>query len=87
MEQVLMKAEPLTASARLRADLRDKILSRMADRKMTRTQAGKTIGFTAAQMSLLYRGDDVFSADRLADAAQTLDLRLTLRASRPYVRK
>lgn len=71
-------------SARLRAHLRERIIDRIADLKMTRQQAGEAMGFNKSQMSRLMADEDVFSFDRLADAAEGVSLVVRVTATRPW---
>ena len=71
-------------SARLRAQLRDRILRRIAELKLLDIQAAEQLGFSAGQMSRLRRGEDVFTLDRLIDAAAKIGVSVRISATRPY---
>ena len=64
-------------SAALRAQLRKKILARVAALELVQTAAAEQLGITASQMSRLSAGEDIFSLERLVDAA--VQARLTTR--------
>jgi predicted XRE-type DNA-binding protein len=76
-----------TPSAYLRAQLREHMLSRITGLKLTRAQAAEAMGFNKSQMSRFMAGEDLFSLDRLADAAAALGLNLRLSATRPWERR
>lgn len=73
-------------STRLRAQLRECITKRIDEMHMTRTAAGKALGLTPAQMSRLAARQDIFSLDRLVDAAPAIGLTVRLSATRRYER-
>ena len=73
-------------SARLRAQLRERIVRRIDEARMTRTAAGKLLGLSPAQMSRLGAGQDIFSLDRLVDAAAAIGLTMRLSATRHHRR-
>lgn len=71
-------------SSRLRAHLRERIIDRIADLKMTRQAAGEAMGFNKSQMSRLMADEDLFSFDRLVDAAEGVGLIVRVTATRPW---
>lgn len=70
-------------SIRLRALLRASILDRVAELGVSQKQAGEKMGLTQQQVSRLTAGEDVFSFDRLVDAAAGIDLEVRVNAVRP----
>jgi predicted XRE-type DNA-binding protein len=66
-------------SAPLRAQLRDRILSRIVEPKLKDFEAAGRLGLSAGQMSRLRQGEDVFTLDRLIDAA--VNIGITVRMS------
>ena len=74
-------------SSNLRQQLRKRIQTRLDEIDMTRKQASNTTRLTIAQMSRLCNGYDVFSLDRLVDAAECIGLSVEIRAVRPYTRE
>jgi len=77
-----MAAKPL--STRLRAQLRKRINQRIAELKLNRSGAAEELGFTPSQMTRFAQGEDIFSLDRLVDAADAIGLSVRLTATRPY---
>ena len=71
-------------SARLRAQLRKRILARIAELKLMDFEAAEQLGLSAGQMSRLRQGEDVFTLDRLIDAAVHIGLSVRMTATRPY---
>ena len=71
-------------SAPLRAQLRERIISRIAELKLRDIEAAAQLGLSAGQMSRLRAGDDIFSLDRLIDAAANLGISVRMSATRPY---
>ena len=69
-------------SIRLRKLIREKIRARIEALDMTRAAAGKKLGMNKAQMSRLFDDQDIFSLDRLVDAASTVGLEVRLTAVR-----
>ena len=80
-----MPAKP--PSAVLRAQLRDRIVRRIDELHLARPAAGDMLGFTPAQISRLAAGQDIFSLDRLVDAAAGIGLTAHLSATRHYERE
>ena len=68
----------------MRAELRRKILARVKELALSQSAAAERLGLSRAQMSRLVAGADVFSLDRLVDAAVRVDLKVRLQATRPY---
>ena len=79
-----MPAKPL--SARLRKLLRSRISKRIDEMHLNRSRAAKALRFTPAQATRLADDEDIFSLDRLVDAANALGLSVRLTVTRPYER-
>ncbi len=77
-----MPAKP--PSAKVRALLRKRITERIADLNLNKSDAAAALGFTRAQMSRFAAGEDIFSLDRLVDAASPIELSVRMTATRPY---
>ena len=73
-------------SAALRARLRARIISRIAELKLKDFEAAEELGLAPGQMSRLRTGDDVFTLDRLIDAAANIGIAVRMTATRPYRR-
>ena len=73
-------------SAILRAQLRERILSRITQLALTNVEAAARLGLSPAQLSRLRSGADIFTLDRLIDAAANLDITVRMSATRPYGR-
>ena len=71
-------------SSILRAALRRKIRERVAELDVTAAAAARRLGLSPAQMSRLNRDEDIFTLDRLIDAAARIGLTTRLTATRPY---
>jgi predicted XRE-type DNA-binding protein len=71
-------------SAAMRKELRTKIIARLEQLELPRAAAGKTLAMTPAQISRLQGNEDIFSLDRLVDAAVRIGLVVHLSATRPY---
>ena len=71
-------------SSRLRSALRDRMLKRIAERGLEVREAAEAMGFDRQQMWRFTAGEDIFSFDRLAEAAAGLDLDVRVRAVRPW---
>ena len=76
-------AKPSTSAA-MRKELRTKLSTRIEQLDLSRSAAGKTLGMTAAQISRLQGNEDIFSLDRLVDAAVRIGLAVRISATRPY---
>lgn len=76
-----------SSSAALRRELRVKIIARIEQLGLSRSAAEQAIGMTAAQISRLAGNEDIFSLDRLVDAAVRVGLTVRISATRPYGRK
>ena len=74
----------LPPSAPLRAQLRERILSRIAELNLRDFEAAEQLGLSAGQMSRLRKGDDIFTLDRLIDAAAHIGISVRMSATRPY---
>jgi predicted XRE-type DNA-binding protein len=73
-------------SAPLRAQLRGRILSRITELKLKDVEAAQELGLSPGQMSRLRQGEDVFTLDRLIDAAANIGITVRMTATRPYGR-
>jgi predicted XRE-type DNA-binding protein len=71
-------------SAALRAQLRERIINRIAELKLKDVEAAEELGLSPGQMSRLRQGEDVFTLDRLIDAAANIDITVRVTATRPY---
>ena len=71
-------------STRMRDQLRKRIEARIDELHLNRSAAAKALGFTPAQMTRFAQGEDIFSLDRLVDAATAIGLVLRMTATRPY---
>ena len=71
-------------STALRAQLRARLVRRIKDLELTQRGAGAKMKLATAQMSKLMRGDDIFTIDRLVDAAARLGLKVRITVTRPY---
>ena len=71
-------------SALLRAQLRERILSRIVELKLRDFEAAEKIVLSAGQMSRLRQGEDIFTLDRLVDAAAHIGISVRMSATRPY---
>jgi predicted XRE-type DNA-binding protein len=77
-----MPSKPL--STRQRALLRSRIIQRIADLGLSQAAAAKALRFTPSQVSRLAAGEDIFSLDRLVDAAGAVGLAVRMTVTRPY---
>lgn len=77
-----MAARP--PSTQLRALLRKRINGRIDEMDLTRAEAAAAMGLTPSQLTRLRAGEDIFSLDRLADAAAAIGLTVRMSATRPY---
>ena len=73
-------------SAPLRAQLRERIISRIVELKLRDFEAAQELGLSPGQMSRLRQGEDVFTLDRLIDAAANIGISVRMNATRPYRR-
>lgn len=71
-------------SAKFRAQLRAKIRERIEQLGMSNAEAGEQMGFSRSQMSKLAGDQDLFTLDRLVDAAVRFELAVHLSATRRY---
>ena len=71
-------------SAALRAQLRERIIDRIAELKLKDFEAAGQLGFSPGQMSRLKAKDDIFTLDRLIDAAANIGISVRMSATRPY---
>lgn len=72
------------ASKKLRAALRARIMKRIVELGLDNKQAAEAMGFDRQQMWRFAAGEDVYSFDRLVDAAVGLDLEVRVKAVRPW---
>jgi len=72
------------ASAALRAQLRARIVARIAELKLRDFEAAEQLGFSPGQMSRLRAEEDIFTLDRLIDAAANIGITVRMTATRPY---
>ena len=77
-----MAAKP--PSSRLRALLRTRINRRFKELHLNRADAAEELGFTASQLTRLRADEDIFSLDRLVEAASAIGLAVRMTATRPY---
>ena len=71
-------------SAPLRAQLRERIINRIAELKLKDVEAADELGLSPGQMGRLRQGEDVFTLDRLIDAAANIGITVRMTATRPY---
>ena len=71
-------------SAALRAQLRNRIINRVAELNLKDFEAAEELGLSPGQMSRLRAQEDVFTLDRLIDAAANIGITVRMTAARPY---
>jgi predicted XRE-type DNA-binding protein len=71
-------------SAPLRAQLRERIINRIAELKLKDFEAAEQLGLSPGQMSRLRQSEDIFTLDRLIDAAANIGITVRMTATRPY---
>jgi predicted XRE-type DNA-binding protein len=71
-------------SAPLRAQLREWIINRIAELKLKDFEAAEQLGLSPGLMSRLRQGEDVFTLDRLIDAAAIIGITVRISATRAY---
>ncbi len=71
-------------SAALRAQLRARIIDRITELKLRDFEAAEQLGLSPGQMSRLRAGEDIFTLDRLIDAAANIGITVRMSATRPY---
>ena len=71
-------------SAPLRAQLRERIINCIAELKLKDFEAAEQLGLSSGQMRRLRQGEDVFTLDRLIDAAANIGVTVRMSATRPY---
>lgn len=76
----------LPPSAVLRRQLRKKIQDRIEKLQLKPAEAAEQLGFSTAQVSRLSGNQDIFSLDRLVDAADGIGVTVRMTATRPYER-
>lgn len=77
-----MPARPV--SAQMRALLRGRIRKRIEELNLSRAAAAGKLRFTPSQLTRLHANEDIFSLDRLVDAATAIGLTVRMTATRPY---
>ena len=75
---------PRHPPAPLRTQLRQRILNRIAELKLKDFEAAGRLGLSPGQMSRLRQGEDIFTLDRLIDAAANIGITVRMSATRPY---
>ena len=73
-------------SKNLRDALRARILKRIDELGLSPKDAAESMGFDRQQMWRFRAGEDVYSFDRLVEAAAGLDLEVRVSAVRPWGR-
>ena len=71
-------------SKKLRATLRARMMKRIEELELSQKEAAEALGFNRQQMWRFTAGEDVYSFDRLVDAAVGLDLEVRVKAVRPW---
>ena len=71
-------------SAALRAQLRERIIDRIAELNIKDFEAAGELGLSPGQMSRLRAEEDIFTLDRLIDAAANIGITVRMNATRPY---
>lgn len=74
----------LSSSAKLRSALRDRMLKRIGELGLANREAAEAMGFDRQQMWRFAGGEDVYSFDRLVEAATGLGLEVRVTAVRPW---
>ena len=74
-------------SAVLRAQLRRIIIDRIEALALARTEAAGLAGLSPSQLSRLLGREDIYSLERLVNAAERIGLKVRLSATRPYERR
>ena len=72
------------ASKKLRTALRARMMKRIEELGLDRKEAAETMGFDRQQMWRFAAGEDVYTFDRLVDAAVELGLEVRVKAVRPW---
>lgn len=73
-----------SASKDLRDTLRARMLKRIEELKLSPNDAAEAMGFDRQQMWRFKAGEDVYSFDRLVQAAVALGLEVRVKAVRPW---
>ncbi len=74
-----------TASERLRSQLIDAVRARVERLGLSQVEAARRLGITAPRMNLLVHSRaELFSLDALVELAERLDLKVSIRVTRPY---
>ena len=77
---------PTSPSRKLRVALRARMMKRIDELGISQKEAAEMLGFNRQQMWRLAAGEDVYSFDRLVDAAAGLELEVRVTAVRPWER-
>ncbi len=73
-----------SASQQLRAELRARMLKRIAELRLDSKEAAVAMRFDRQQMWRFMAGEDRYSFDRLVEAAVGLGLQVRVKAVRPW---
>ena len=73
-----------SASQQLRAELRARMLKRIEELRLDSKEAAVAMSFDRQQMWRFAAGEDVYSFDRLVEAAGGLGLEVRVKAVRPW---
>jgi len=73
-----------SASQQLRAELRARMIKRIAELGLDSKEAAVAMSFDRQQMWRFVSGEDVYSFDRLVEAAVGLGLEVRVKAVRPW---
>ena len=68
----------------MRAQLRNRIINRIAEPNLKDVETADKLGLSPGQMSRLRTREDVFTLDRLIDAAANIGIKVRMSATRPY---
>ena len=71
-------------SAPLRAQLRGRIINRIDELKLKNFEAAEQLSLSLGHMSRLRQSEDIFTVDRLIDAAENIGITVRMTATRPY---
>jgi hypothetical protein len=73
-----------SASKKLRTELRARMLKRIEELGLDSKEAAEAMGFDRQQMWRFAAGEDVYTFDRLVEAAVGLELEVRVKAVRPW---
>jgi len=74
---------PSPPSAPLRAQLRERIISHIAELTLKDFDATEKLCLLPGQMSRMRQGEDIFTVDRLIDIAAKIGITVHMTATRP----